>query len=73
MPPAVAPGPAPVPDARTARLQAALARLGLYEGLPDGIADAKTLRAVRAFQAASGDAPTGALTRSEIVKLLNNW
>jgi hypothetical protein len=62
-----------VPDPRTRRLQAALAFRGFYRGPLNGVASPRTLRAIRAYQAALGDPPTGALTQTEIVRLLNNW
>jgi len=58
-------------DPRTGRIQVALARRGLYGGQVNGVADAGTTEAVRAFQRALGDPPNGVLTQIQIVKLLN--
>jgi Putative peptidoglycan binding domain len=69
----VARSPEAIPDARIRRLQAALALRGFYRGPLDGAASLGTLQAIRAFQAAVGDPPTGGLTQTEIVRLLNNW
>jgi hypothetical protein len=65
--------PEGVPDARTRRLQVALARRGFYRGPLDGLATVHTAQAIHAFQAALGDPPSGTLTQTEIVRLLNNW
>ncbi|MEA2769204.1 MAG: hypothetical protein QOD93_2166 [Acetobacteraceae bacterium] len=65
--------PEGVPDARTRRLQVALARRGFYRGPLDGLATVRTAQAIHAFQAALGDPPNGTLTQTEIVRLLNNW
>jgi hypothetical protein len=62
-----------VPDPRTRRLQVALARRGFYRGPLNGVASLRTAQAIRAYQVALGDAPSGALTQTEIVRLLNNW
>jgi hypothetical protein len=60
-------------DGRTSRIQEALARRGLYRGPVDGISNARTARAIRAFQVSLGDPPTGGLTRVQIIRLLNTW
>jgi peptidoglycan hydrolase-like protein with peptidoglycan-binding domain len=69
----MAPSREAVPDARTRRLQAALAFRGFYRGPLNGVASLRTVQAIRAFQATLGCPPTGALTQTEIVRLLNNW
>jgi hypothetical protein len=61
------------PDGRILRLQAALARRGLYPGPLDGLASLRTVQAIRGYQASLRDPPTGVLTQIEIVRLLNNW
>ncbi|HMG51536.1 MAG TPA: peptidoglycan-binding protein [Inquilinus sp.] len=63
--------PTPRADARTSRIQAALARRGFYAGAPSGRMDSRTKDAIRAFQTTLGDRPTGVLTQIEIAKLLN--
>jgi hypothetical protein len=87
-PPAVQPPEGPqtaknAPDAKTARtkpageerlrrLQAALTRHGFYSGPLDGIADARTVQAILSYQISVGDPPTGTLTQTEIIRMLNN-
>ena len=72
------PRPAAVPGAnlpassRTARIHTALARRGTYLGPIDGKYAPAVAEAVRSFQRQLGDLPTGVLTRSEIVQLLNS-
>jgi peptidoglycan hydrolase-like protein with peptidoglycan-binding domain len=51
---ALADGAAAVGDARTAALQVALRHSGVYHGAVDGVAGAKTTRAVRALQRRAG-------------------
>ncbi|MDR6291643.1 peptidoglycan-binding protein [Inquilinus sp. 2KB_12] len=63
--------PTPRADARTSRIQTALARRGFYAGAPSGRMDSRTKDAIRAFQTTLGDRPTGVLTQIEIAKLLN--
>ena len=65
------PLPSGPPDARTQRLQAALARQGFYRSPADGRPGAPTQKAVRQFQRSLGAAETGELTQSEIIRLLN--
>jgi hypothetical protein len=60
-------------DGRTSRIQEALARRGLYHGPVNGMPNARTARAIRAFQVSLGDRPTGGLTRIQIIRLLNTW
>lgn len=73
-----------VPDAKTARtkpageerlrrLQAALTRHGFYSGPLDGVADSRTVQAILSYQISVGDPPTGTLTQTEIIRMLNNW
>jgi hypothetical protein len=62
---------APGGNPRTARIQAALARHHAYAGPINGLSDARTQAAIRAYQVSLGDPPSGALTRPEIVRLLN--
>ncbi len=57
---------------RIRRLQVLLARHGIYRGEFNGRADDATTRAIRAYQYTLGDAMTGVMTQSEIVRLLNN-
>lgn len=56
---------------RILRLQKALARAGCYTGLLNGQPDDATVEGTRMFQRRLGDAPTGVLTSTEIVQLLN--
>jgi peptidoglycan hydrolase-like protein with peptidoglycan-binding domain len=63
----------PTGDERTRRLQIALAHHGFYGGTLNGVADFRTVEAIRAFQASLGDRASGTLTQTEIVRLLNNW
>ena len=65
--------PRPAGDERTRRLQAALTRHKLYSGPLDGVTDARTIQAILSYQISIGDPPTGTLTQTEIVRLLNNW
>jgi hypothetical protein len=58
-------------DARTGRIQSALARRGLYSGPVNSRLDNKTKEAIRAFQLTLGDAPSGILTDAQVVQLLN--
>jgi hypothetical protein len=58
-------------DSRMGRIQAALAHRGYYAGSVTGALDGRTRRAIQTFQASLGDAPSGQLTRLEIVELLN--
>ena len=60
-------------SARTRRLQAALTRRRFYSGRLDGVTGAETYRAILSYQVSIGDRPTGALTKTEIVRLLNGW
>jgi hypothetical protein len=63
----------PVGEERLRRLQAALTRHGFYSGPLDGVADARTVQAILSYQISVGDPPTGTLTQTEIIRMLNNW
>ncbi len=65
------PSVAAPPNPRLARIQAALARRGLYAGPANGEMDAATTAAIRHFQASLGEPPSGVLGQIEIVRLLN--
>jgi peptidoglycan hydrolase-like protein with peptidoglycan-binding domain len=65
--------PRPSGDERIRRQQAALTRHGFYNGPLDGVADNRTVQAIRSFQISLGDRATGSLTQTEIIRLLNNW
>ena len=80
--PPVTTGPAPpakrmpltqAGNERTRRLQTALTRRRFYSGPLDGVTGAQTYRAILSYQVSIGDRPTGALTGTEIVRLLNSW
>jgi peptidoglycan hydrolase-like protein with peptidoglycan-binding domain len=62
----------PTGEDRVRRLQAALTRRGFYHGPLDGIADARTVQAILAYQISVGDPPSGTLTQTEIIRMLNN-
>ena len=62
----------PTGEERLRRLQAALTRHGFYSGPLDGIADARTVQAILSYQISVGDPPTGTLTQTEIIRMLNN-
>ena len=57
---------------RVARLQDALTRLGYYHGPASGELDGATLDAIRTFQRKLGDPPTGVMTATEVIRLLNS-
>jgi peptidoglycan hydrolase-like protein with peptidoglycan-binding domain len=62
----------PTGEDRVRRLQAALTRHGFYHGPLDGIADSRTVQAILAYQISVGDPPSGTLTQTEIIRMLNN-
>jgi hypothetical protein len=62
----------PAGEDRIRRLQAALARHGFYHGPLDGVADSRTVQAILAYQISIGDPPSGTLTQTEIIRMLNN-
>lgn len=71
--PAALPRPAyTASKARTARIEAALARRGVYAGPIDGKHSQAVAEAVRSFQQQLGDPATGTLTAVQIIRLLNS-
>jgi len=62
----------PIGEDRIRRLQAALTRHGFYHGPLDGVADSRTVQAILAYQISVGDPPSGTLTQTEIIRMLNN-
>jgi hypothetical protein len=56
---------------RVARLQNALAAQGVYSGPTDGVLNDRTQTAIRTYQSHLGEAPTGVLTQTQIIRLLN--
>jgi hypothetical protein len=65
--------PRPAPDDRVKRVQAALKARKFYFGPLDGVLDSRVIQAIVSFQLSIGSKPTGTLTQTEIVRLLNNW
>jgi hypothetical protein len=62
----------PSGEERVRRLQLALTKHGLYGGPLDGVANARTLQAILSYQISIGDPPSGTLTQTEIVRMLDN-
>jgi hypothetical protein len=62
---------APEARPRDLRIQVALASLGFYAGPPSGRLDTRTRHAIRMFQTKLGARPSGVLTPTQIVELLN--
>jgi len=58
-------------DAVLRRVQAALARLGYYDGIVDGIFGPETRAAIRRFQHEIGDPMIGRLSADEATRLVN--
>ena len=58
-------------DEQRRRVQAALAALGYYDGIVDGISGPETRAAIRRFQHEIGDPMTGRLNSDEATRLIN--
>ena len=58
-------------DDERRRVQAALARVGYYDGIVDGIFGQETRAAIRRFQHEIGDQMTGRLSSEEATRLVN--
>jgi len=58
-------------DADRRRVQSALARLGYYDYIVDGIFGPETRAAIRRFQHEIGDQMTGRLNSDEATRLVN--